>query len=230
MNGGAARSAPTNAPVTPVVTNIFGRLALGNRVVVQVDRLSDWAAVPGHAPEKLVLSLNGIPLRKSYPEEVAISTNQLHYHLRISPDNQEGWEDLLRKPQVSRPVTLTVAPEDGSAFPTVYDHANRVPLEIIPSPWGLASIIVLLGFAWLFVHLARKTDLIRDADGPPGAGRKPYNLGRTQMAFWLFLILGSYVLIWLITGNLDTITGSLLGLMGISAATASGKRAKSTSS
>jgi hypothetical protein len=40
------------------------------------------------------------------------------------------------------------------------------------------------------------------------------------MAFWFFLIYVSYLVIWLITDALDTITPSLLGLMGISAGTA----------
>jgi outer membrane murein-binding lipoprotein Lpp len=43
------------------------------------------------------------------------------------------------------------------------------------------------------------------------------------MAFWFFLIYASYVTIWLITGALDTITTSLLALMGISAGTALGE-------
>ena len=40
------------------------------------------------------------------------------------------------------------------------------------------------------------------------------------MAFWFFLIYVSYLVIWLVTDALDTITPSLLGLMGISAGTA----------
>ena len=43
------------------------------------------------------------------------------------------------------------------------------------------------------------------------------------MAFWFFLIYASYVTIWLITAALDTITSSLLALMGISAGTALGE-------
>jgi hypothetical protein len=43
------------------------------------------------------------------------------------------------------------------------------------------------------------------------------------MAFWFFLIYASYVSIWLVTGALDTITTSLLALMGISAGTALGE-------
>jgi hypothetical protein len=43
------------------------------------------------------------------------------------------------------------------------------------------------------------------------------------MAFWFFLVYASYVSIWLITSALDTITSSLLALMGISAGTALGE-------
>jgi hypothetical protein len=43
------------------------------------------------------------------------------------------------------------------------------------------------------------------------------------MAFWFFLIYASYIAIWLITSALDTITPSLLALMGISAGTALGE-------
>jgi hypothetical protein len=43
------------------------------------------------------------------------------------------------------------------------------------------------------------------------------------MAFWFFLIYASYITIWLVTDALDTITPSLLALMGISAGTALGE-------
>ena len=40
------------------------------------------------------------------------------------------------------------------------------------------------------------------------------------MAWWFFLTIVSYVLIWLVTSDQDTIPPSLLGMLGISAATA----------
>jgi hypothetical protein len=42
------------------------------------------------------------------------------------------------------------------------------------------------------------------------------------MAFWFFIIAVSYVFIWMITGDLEPLTDSALGLMGISAATGLG--------
>jgi hypothetical protein len=50
----------------------------------------------------------------------------------------------------------------------------------------------------------------------------PYSLGRTQMAFWFILVVSSFLLIWLITGEYGTITSSTLVLIGIGAGTALG--------
>ena len=86
------------------------------------------------------------------------------------------------------------------------------------------AVTVVVLTVIVLVQLSRKTDLIRDMTPhpPPSGQRRPYNLGRTQMAFWFFLILTSYVALWLITGSLETITPSILALMGMSAATALG--------
>lgn len=79
--------------------------------------------------------------------------------------------------------------------------------------WMLLLIALLAIFGWLVVY----RDILRDGPKP-----HPYSLGRCQMAWWFFLIVISYVMIWLISGDQDTITPSLLALMGISAATALG--------
>ena len=57
-------------------------------------------------------------------------------------------------------------------------------------------------------------------DPSAGGVKQAYSIGRSQMACWFFLILLSYVFLWLVTGDRDTIPPSLLGLMGISSATA----------
>src|SRR3989442_11708540 len=85
------------------------------------------------------------------------------------------------------------------------------------------GLLVVLFTLVLFVWLARTTNLIREPGSAVPGKLRPYNLGRTQMAFWFFLVYVSYVVIWLITSALDTITPSLLGLMGISAGTALGE-------
>jgi len=150
----------------------------------------------------------------------------LSFHLAITEANRDAWTDLLRKPtSFKRPVSFTVGIEGKERFDTVYRFGNKeLKLTIMSGPWALVSLTVVVFTGIILVHLARKTDLIRDpATCPvPCEGRRPYNLGRSQMAFWFFLILTSYVVLWLITGSLETITPSILALIGISAGTALG--------
>src|SRR5207237_7428638 len=95
-----------------------------------------------------------------------------------------------------------------------------LPLTVMSPAYGVICVLVVLFTLVLFLWVARATNLIREP-GPAVPGKlRPYNLGRTQMAFWFFLGYVSYTVIWLITDSLDTITPSLLGLMGISAGTA----------
>src|SRR5439155_2542722 len=93
----------------------------------------------------------------------------------------------------------------------------------ISPAYGVICLLVILFTLVLFVWLARTTNLIREPGTAVPGKLRPYNLGRTQMAFWFFLVYVSYTVIWLITNSLDTITPSLLGLMGISAGTALGE-------
>jgi len=207
----------------PKVTAVNGRLALGDDILVDIDRLKEWAATPGNDPRKLLPYLNGRHVIGLFPEEISLSHNRLQFHLEMTPENKAVWEDLLREPVVRRPVSFTVGVEDQSPFDTTFHHANKLSLIVVPGLQGFISLFVILLAAGAFAQLAVKTAIIRDPGPPLPDGRlRPYNLGRTQMALWFFLILTSYVVIWLITGNLDTITQSLLVLMGISAGTALG--------
>jgi molybdopterin converting factor small subunit len=187
---------------------------------VEVDHFTDWSVT--HDATKLVPFINGRAIRGNYPEEIHPDKNRLHFHLEITPENKEVWTDLLGEPRgAHRPVTFSVGLENQSPFDSVYGEANQVPLTVISPVYGVVALVVVLFTGILFLWLARKTNIIREpGPNPPGGKLKPYNLGRTQMAFWFFLIYVSYLVIWLITDALDTITPSLLGLMGISAGTA----------
>lgn len=81
--------------------------------------------------------------------------------------------------------------------------------------WSALAFSLLL----FFVVLSIKSNILRDGPIAAGATRPPMSLARTQMAIWLFLVMITYVWIWLITDELNTVTPSVLGLMGISAGT-----------
>lgn len=222
----AASPAPAASPQPPtlppkVVQVVSGHLELDTVIQVEIDHFSEWTLT--HDATKLVPFLNGRAIRGNYPEELHPDKNRLHFHLEMTAANKELWTDLLGEPPGSlhRPVTFSVGLEMQSPFDSVYDQTNELPLTIISPVYGVISLLVVLFTLILFISLARRTHIIREPGPLPAAGKlRPYNLGRTQMAFWFFLIYVSYLVIWLITDALDTITPSLLALMGISAGTA----------
>jgi len=212
----AAASAPK------VVEIVEGHLELDGLIRLRVDRLAEWSKT--NDPGKLVPYVNGRALRGNTPDEIEPTRGLLSYHLELTPENREIWTDLLGAPtRLSHPVTLSVGLEDEShsSFDTVFDLSHPVPLTVISPAYGVIAALLTLVTMVLLLWLARTTNLIRETGPTPAGGKlRPYNLGRTQMAFWFFLVYVSYLGIWLVTGSLDTITASLLALMGISAGTA----------
>jgi hypothetical protein len=227
---GASSPIPSPAPAAtpspvpqPKVTGYEGHLELDDIIRVEITNLADWAKT--NDVSKLVPYLNGRAIAGNYPEEIHVSRNHVHFHLHITPANRDAWVDLLGEPPgTSRPVAFSVGPENHGPFDSVFDQAHPIPLTVISPVYGVIALVVVLLTLGLFAWLARKTNLIREPGNCPVPGKlRPYNLGRTQMAFWFFLIYVSYLVIWLVTDALDTITPSLLGLMGISAGTALGE-------
>lgn len=213
----------TTANVQPKVISLTGNLEADDRITVEIDNLAEWVSRnPADNPTKLVPYLDGLALRGNYPEEIHTKNNNVHFHLRITPENKKTWIDLLGAPAgTKKPVSFSVGLEDQSPFDTVYEQEKLALLTVISPKYGITALIIVLVTLVLLIWLAKTTNLIRQPGPKPIGGKlRPYNLGRTQMAFWFFLIYASYVVIWLITDALDTITPSLLGLMGISAGTA----------
>jgi len=218
----AAQPAASPTPTPPKVVTMLGNLELDDLVEVRIENLEKWAET--NDATKLVPYINGRAIIGNYPEELHLERGRLIYHLEITPENKKVWIDLLGAPHTLREsATLSVGLEKNSAFDSVY-QTNPVTLTVISPVYGLIALVVILGTLFFMIWLVRNTNVIREPGPPPAPGkRRPYNLGRAQMAFWFFLIYASYMAIWLITAALDTITSSLLALMGISAGTALGE-------
>ena len=217
-----APATAVSAPAPKVVEILEGHLELDEVIRIRVEHLAEWSKT--NDPAKLVPYISGRAIHGNFPDEIEPTRGLLSFHLELTPENRGIWTDLLGAPSgLRREVTLSIGLEDEaySSFDTVFGARNRVPLTVI-SPWyGVIAAVLTLGTMVLLVWLARTTNLIRETGPtPPGGKLRPYNLGRAQMAFWFFLIYVSYLGIWLVTGSLDTITASLLALMGISAGTA----------
>jgi hypothetical protein len=217
-------SAVASPSTSPKVTRITdGHLELDDLVDVEVEGLAEWAAT--NDTTKLVPYINGRAITGNYPEAILPRKNHLQFHLEMTPENKDVWIDLLGEPtKLRKPVAFSVGPEGVGPFDSTFDKSNKIPLTVVSPVYGLVALFVIFGTLFIMLWLARSTNLIRERGGCKVPGKlKPYNLGRTQMAFWFFLVYASYTGIWLITDALDTITPSLLGLMGISAGTALGE-------
>lgn len=215
---------PSPAPTPrPKVVRVIGNVELDDIVEVNIENLEKWAET--NDAGKLVPYIDGRAIKGNYPEEIHLERGRVIYHLEITPENKKVWTDLLGAPvAMKRPVSLSVGLETGSAFDSVHPENNPVPLIVISPIYAVLALVIIFVTLALLLWLVRKTNIIREPGPPPAPGKhRPYNLGRAQMAFWFFLIYASYVSIWLITSALDTITASLLALMGISAGTALGE-------
>ncbi|HVQ38793.1 MAG TPA: hypothetical protein VMS31_14745 [Pyrinomonadaceae bacterium] len=217
------QGSPSPAPSPRVTAITEGHLELDDLVAVEVEGLSEWAAT--NDTSKLVPFINGRAITGNYPEAILPTRNHLQFHLELTPENKNVWIDLLGEPSgLRKPVAFSVGPEGVGPFDSKFDKNNKVPLTVISPIYGLVALFVIIGTLFILIWLARTTNLIRERGGVLVPGKlRPYNLGRWQMAFWFFLIYSSYTAIWLITDALDTITPSLLALMGISAGTALGE-------
>ncbi len=220
-------AAPTDS-ADPMVINVWPtNLALGDTISVLVTNLSAWSQQsPDNDPTKLVPLINGRQLDGLYPAETYIKSSILRFRLALTEANKDAWTDLLGKPKsYGYPVSFTVGLGGKERFQTVFDYKHKnLHLTIISPKDVLFSLAFAAIIGIALVQLSRKTDLIRDnTPRPPPVGeQRPYSLGRAQMAFWFFLVLTSYVGLWLITGSLETITPSILAIMGISAGTTLG--------
>ncbi|HZN00870.1 MAG TPA: hypothetical protein VFB70_15810, partial [Pyrinomonadaceae bacterium] len=190
---------PSPSPSPPRVIRMLGDVELDDVLELHIQGLEKWAET--HDVNKLVPYIDGRAIRGNYPEELHVDRGRIIYHLEITPENRKTWIDLLGEPNsMKKPVTLSVGLEDGSAFDSVHERDNMVTMTVISPVYGIVSLLIIGATFVLLVWLARSTNIIRERGPAPAPGkRRPYNLGRAQMAFWFFLIYSSYLTIWLIT-------------------------------
>ncbi len=176
---------------------------------------------PPHDPRKLLLVLNGRVLTGISATLPSKGDGKLRFDLKRTPANNDAWNALVADVQQGLPLKVSLELENS---PLRYGEVD-LAFRLLPNYWWLAGLLVALLFG-AFLVLARKSDIIRDAGPEPKPGqRRPYSLARTQMAFWFFLVVASYLYIWLVTGDYDTLTQGVLVLIGISAATGLGAMA-----
>jgi len=214
-----ADESPGTAPgATPPGAHNRALPGLGDSIwVLTSPELADYVDFNRKQNKALSLFLDGNDASVA-PEAIDRSQNRLRFRLERNAANKKLWSALLRYPFLhqTRAVQVSVGPADGT--PVFAESAAVLTLSVVRWAWYAWVWLGVLAFALVvFGVLVARYDLLRDGKKP-----QPFSLGRSQMAWWFFLVIVSYVMIWLISGDQDTITPSLLALIGISAATALG--------
>lgn len=226
-------------PVSRVVLvkgpHAHGRVHLGDEVQVGVSGYEGLRKSAAARQKPITLWLNGLDAKlerigegmfaEAKPPMTAaerVDARVLTFRLTRTNDNKDLWRNLLRDPfgEPTEKLALSVGVSDD--VPLLLADAVSGGLTLEKTHFTATAVFWILLVLLIIVLLFRyASDMLRA--GPPVNGRKQaFSLARSQMAWWFILIIVSYITIWLITGDRDTVTTSLLVLMGISAATAMG--------
>jgi len=238
----AAASAAENPPSPLKVAKVSGypvpeqkegeqailEVGLGDRIAVTVTNLNQHEKDVAPPLSKLILYLDGYPLKGVNPITVNAPRNLLVF--KLERGSAENWSILLGRPHsYVRDVRVGIGTDN-----TEFDHDDAVPIDqaqinlrIFYPNWLIGCSLGFLALLGLFLWFANSSDIVRDSSPPepPAGKRRPFSLGRCQMAVWFFIVIGSFVFIWLITGDTNTITEQALVLIGIGTGTALGAAA-----
>jgi hypothetical protein len=212
---------PAVAAVSGVNESNQYQVFVSDWVVVSVCNAGDLLKTADAAQKPITLYAEGIDTGNELMG-VDAQSGAMTFIIDRNDQNREFWRPFLYDPLFDPEVEmhLSVGLKGERPIARVPNANTIVHVQKIYVDWTTSLFLVsLLIFTVVLFYAARKTDMLRIGPAFDGV-RQPYSLGRSQMAWWFFLVVISYTYIWLITGDQDTIPTSVLGLMGISSATA----------
>jgi hypothetical protein len=203
-----------------------GKAGMGAGIAVLIPRLTQAAKYDLIDPTKLVLFIDGDVFKGVYPE--SIGYDRLVYKLERTTDAIDAWNGLLGSPGLNPDKVVSVSvgypdqePLGSLTIPVNDKERGNLKLVVYRKRWAVGSLIGLILMLLVFWKYGGK-DLLRDSGPPhPEPGKRPYSLAKVQVAWWFFLVIGCFLLIYLITGEF-TMTEQALILIGIGTGTALG--------
>ena len=194
---------------------------VGDWVVVSVCHLDQLVKQADAEQQPIALYIDGQDFDNP-PAGIDFDRGQITFILGRNARNKHHWHPLLYNPLFDPTISLHVSAgiHNERPLPRAPGANTIIVLQKLYTDWTtLVWVAALLAIVIALLIYARKSDLLRD--GPTIQNvQQPYSVARVQMAWWFFMIIVGFSYIWMVTGDNDTITASLLGLMGISAATA----------
>jgi hypothetical protein len=156
-----------------------------------------------------LLFINNIAMHGIKPVSKESSSGKIVYLLKRDTDSGDAWSSLLgnwKFTELYKTVSISIGNEN-KAIP------SDVQLRLIfikgwPFVIWLISVLFLAG---LFLYLGIKTPILKYTDNA-----SPYSLSKTQMIIWIFVILSSYMFIWIVIQDFNSVNDTALKLLGLS--------------
>ncbi len=202
-----------------------GRFGLNDGVVVHVKGATDLQ--PGRLRDiSPVLFIDGQALEGVLPTSNhvdSLGNGEIRFFLGRRPEAIELWGDLMAAHRGFE-SELEVSVGIDAPLPAAEGADNRMTVVLARRQWALGASLIVAVVLIAFTALALRTDLLRDAGGAnlePGV-RGTWSLARVAMSVWTLSILASWLGLYVFRHTMDTVTDSLVGLMGLSAGTTAG--------
>ncbi len=217
---------PTAIPrVVDILSDVPGRPAaagLGDRFTLTVENLPRVLEEAGGC-KQIVLFIGGMPVEDSPPERCDPDNGHVGFFLERSQRSQRTWSALLGSPTAFEiPVRVTVGSSKDRSYPTLIQPGGKeFRLLVVHQLEFVAFLLILFTSLTIVILLCRRTGLLRQPGSLP-TQQRPFSIARFQLAFWSILVAEAYLFVWLLSNSLDTITESVLALVGIGSATALG--------
>lgn len=216
---------PLLAPT--IVRVLTAKAGIGNDLHVLIDSASAYAIEHNRLSyRELELFLDGMRFHSLHPEFV--SPNILSFHLTYDDSSHHEWRTLLGTLEGSSHVTRVGMGFEGEQeiIPTQGNPATLVFTFIVyREGWFLVAIACIVLATGLFWLLALRSNILRDSVPVVLANgeQRPYSLARCQMALWFFIIIISYLFIFMLTGQYNNVLNTqALFLLSIGTTTALG--------
>ncbi len=216
------------------VIKIDDSLILNKTFKVKVTNLKYWLEQnTDYKSSDCILFIEGKAFKGLVPD--VLVSKELVFDLRFKKDseNKKAWKSLVsskdRNNRYSRDVSVAVGIQKENQDQIQFQDSKEAKLIRMNADWYTYFMVFMIVGIISFIVLTIKSDVLR-VSGPIPEGsnskgnpnRKPFSLARTQMALWFIIVIVSYVFIWIVTDDLSNLTNSVLGLIGISAATGLG--------
>lgn len=193
---------------------------LNDRIQVKVCALGQLMDSAAAAQKPVTLFINGSDMGLA-PIATDRQTGLLGYKLERTTQNAELWKPLLAEPFAQRGAALriSVGVAAGAPLDKATGADTALPFnKLWVDAWTWGAAVLVLVVIVLTIYFGKHSDMLRDSASVAGT-RQSYSLARVQMAWWFLLVVVGFIVIFLVSGNLDSIPATIVALTGISATT-----------